>query len=233
MPNPYFKFKEFTVWQDACGMKVTTDACLFGAIVDPEKAKNALDIGTGTGLLSLMLAQKSAIPITGIEKNTDACRQAKINFQNAPWANQLQVVEADVMKFQPEEGYDLIICNPPFFGHRMKGKSDAKNQAMFQESLTLDKLAQSIIRLLNPNGTFWVMLPEHEMSLFTNLPHIQTFHLQQQINIHNKAQSPIFRIIKAFSRDKVVTKHSLLSIRSDDDYTSDFIRLMKPYYLNL
>ncbi len=233
MPNPYFKFKEFTIWQDSCGMKVTTDACLFGAVIDPERSKNALDIGTGTGLLALMLAQKSGIPITGIEKNPDACRQAKINFQNAPWANQLQVIEVDVMKFQPEKGFDLIICNPPFFGHRMKGKSDAKNQAMFQESLTLDTLATSIIRLLNPNGTFWVMLPEHEMNLFTKSTQIQSFHVKQQVDIHNENKSPIFRIIKAFSREKVATKHRLLCIRSDDDYTTDFTRLMQPYYLKL
>src|SRR5450631_3963277 len=117
MPNPYFQFKHFTIRQDRCAMKVCTDACLFGAWLPAKVPATArvLDIGSGTGLLMLMLAQKNGGDIHGIELDPDAFGQLGENIAGSPWAKRLQIFEGDVRQYVSQEKYDLIITNPPFF----------------------------------------------------------------------------------------------------------------------
>src|SRR5690349_10557815 len=121
MPNPYFRFKQFTVYHQHNAMKVTTDACLFGAWVaeqmhnEKDKVQSLLDIGTGTGLLSLMIAQKNEVNIDAIEIDKASAEEANENIQNAPWKEHITIQHQDILEYHPGRLYDAIICNPPFY----------------------------------------------------------------------------------------------------------------------
>ena len=170
MANSYFQFKQFTIQQDKCAMKVCTDACVFGAFVAeylaPQKLNNCLDIGTGTGLLSLMLAQKNDMSIDTVEINAEAYLQAKENIENSIYKNKISIHNQNILEFDNKEKYDFIITNPPFYEGDLMSSQQNKNQAKHNESLTLPKLLQSIIRLLKDNGEFAVLLPFHRIIEF-------------------------------------------------------------------
>ncbi|MEM9340902.1 MAG: methyltransferase, partial [Bacteroidota bacterium] len=166
MPNTYFQFKKFRIDQVRSGMKVTTDSCLFGAWIanhikkhHPEPSK-VLDIGTGTGLLALMMGQVTQnTRIDAIEMNEESFCEAKENFENSKWSDRLAAYHTSIQNFQPQEKYDLIICNPPFFKDNLKGAKRNKNQAIHNDSLSIDDLSKGINELLTRDGSAYVMYP--------------------------------------------------------------------------
>src|SRR5437868_10338543 len=181
MPNKYFQFKQFTIHQDHCAMKVCTDACLFGALVaevaseagqrptanDQRSTTNFLDIGTGTGLLSLMLAQKHpAADIDAVEINTGSALQAKENFNSTKWRYSLNIFPSDIKNFITEKKYDLIISNPPFFEDDLLSEIEATNLAKHDAGLTLKELLEVVQRHLHTAGLFAVLLPHHRVQYF-------------------------------------------------------------------
>lgn len=160
MPNPYFQFKQFTVHQAAGAMKVTTDACLFGAwcaeeIQSLNGKKNILDIGTGTGLLPLMIAQKNSASIDAIEIEKASADEAIQNIQASPFAETIHVIQADISGYQPPEKYDIIICNPPFYEDELQSPDALKNVAHHGTHLKLEQLFQIINVLLKEQGNFF------------------------------------------------------------------------------
>ena len=165
MPNPYFRFKQFTVFHDRSAMKVTTDACLFGAWCAEEvqnsrlKISSLLDIGTGTGLLSLMVAQKSKVKIEAVEIDGEASLQAAENVEGSPWKEKIVVTCGDILLFQPATGYDAIISNPPFYEKELASQKQEKNLAHHSSHLSLSQLLASIQRLLTSEGIFFLLLP--------------------------------------------------------------------------
>lgn len=141
-------------------MKVTMDACLFGALVDVEESQRILDIGTGTGLLSLMAAQRSSAHIDAVELDDDAARQARQNVAQSPWSDRITVTQSAIQQFfGAPDGYDTIICNPPFFENSLKAANDKRTMARHTESLSFSDLVQATSRLLHKNGTAWIILP--------------------------------------------------------------------------
>lgn len=215
-------------------MKVTTDACLFGAIVPSVESGRILDIGAGTGLLSLMQAQKSKASIDAVEIEPNAQRQAEENFKNSPWKERLILHSSPIQEFSSPRTFDLIICNPPFFKDNYKGESTGRNQALHNDTLSFFDLVDAADRLLNAAGEFWVMYPEHEMEVFDSM--VQNhLHLKQTITIRNNSTSPVFRRINAYARTKPKNVlQSNLDIRSaNGNYTQSFINLLEPYYLHL
>jgi tRNA1Val (adenine37-N6)-methyltransferase len=136
--NSYFQFKQFTVHQGDCAMKVTTDACIQGAWTPVQKDEvRILDIGAGTGLLSLMLAQKAPNAIVdAVELNEQAATQAGQNFAGSPWADRLNVICSDIQGYRATHKYDLIISNPPFFNNSLKGPEASRNNARHTTALT-------------------------------------------------------------------------------------------------
>src|SRR5262245_58656662 len=145
MPNSYFQFKQFVIHQEHCAMKVTTDGCLFGAWVAASKAGNAaagkhvLDIGTGTGLLSLMYAQKHPhAQIDAIEIDEAAAQQAADNFAASPWQKRLQLIHSDIKDYRPSHPYDTIISNPPFYENQLSSGNAKKNMAHHSSSIGLE-----------------------------------------------------------------------------------------------
>ncbi len=239
MPNSFFQFKQFRVNQERSGMKVTTDACLFGAwlagkIMDEEnEPQHVLDIGTGTGLLALMIAQATTnSQIEGVDFNQDAHLESEENFSASPWKKRLVSIHSSIQEFSTKKSYDLIVCNPPFFGKNLKGKHSKKNQAIHADHLTMEELSESVNRLLSDKGTAWILYPEWEMKAFSKWMEKSELHLNEQILVRNKAEAPVFRMMAGFSRENIPPSNDELLIRQEDGkYSDDFSSLLEEYYL--
>jgi tRNA1Val (adenine37-N6)-methyltransferase len=240
MANNYFRFKQFTVDQDRAAMKVCTDACLFGAytaaaIADGKlTATNLLDIGTGTGLLSLMLAQKTDASIDAVEIDNAAYYQAKGNFEHGPWKEKLHVFHSDISQFDSGKKYDGIISNPPFFEKDLKSSDEAKNAAKHNTRLTLQQLLDSVIKHLTDEGFFAILLPYHRMNYFIEEAEKKGLYLSKKILVKQTPLHAWFRGILIFTRQQSVPAKEEISIRDNmGDYTAKFIDLLKDYYLYL
>jgi len=240
MPNNYFQFKKFIVQQDKCSMKVCKDSCVFGAwiakkieskIISPKKI---LDIGTGSGLLSLMLAQKASANIDAVEINNNAFNQANENFNASPWNERLQAFHADIKKWKSGTTYDLIISNPPFFENDLKPDEIDKNIARHDEGLKLIDLIQSIKQHINSNGYFAILLPFHRVQYFENLAEENNFYLLNKLLIRQTPKHEYFRGILFFSLQKKNPIINEMTIKNEaGNYTEEFSELLKDYYLAL
>jgi len=240
MANSWFEFKQFTVHQDLCGMKVSTDACIQGALANQfligQSISTALDIGAGTGLLSLMLAQENAnAHFKAIELEQDAFLQTQINFRDSKWRTRLEVEHCTVQNFvhKSTEQFDFIICNPPFFKNHLNAQEAKRNLARHNESLSKQDLAESISILLNENGTACILYPAHEWDEFEKIA--QTFGLQliQQSLIFPNYRKPVNRIVGFFvknSKSNIKDTHSLFIRNKEENYSSEYQTLMSKYH---
>jgi tRNA1Val (adenine37-N6)-methyltransferase len=239
MSNTYFQFKEFIVHQEHCAMKVCTDACLFGAWVatkvktKPAAIKNCLDIGTGTGLLSLMLAQQSDAHIDAVELDETAAEQAADNFELSPWKDRLQVLQGDIRKIHLGRKYDLIISNPPFFGNNLKSPDSKRNLALHSEMLELEELIGIVNWHLLPGGSFAVLLPYERKENCIITAAAAGLYPAEMISVKQSTKHGFFRVMFWFTNEPGPTTHTELSIRDGEDYSVDFKTLLAPYYLNL
>ena len=226
-------------------MKVTTDACLFGAWVAEEVksqesrvgSQQSLDIGTGTGLLSLMLAQKNQDAlITGVEIDEDAEKQAKENINTSPWKDRINVLEGDVKDHNFPEKFDLIISNPPFYENEIRSATDSKNVAHHSQSLTLKELLTIIKENLSLTGSFFLLLPYKRNDEIKKLFNDHQVHISKMILVRQSVKHDYFRIfIKgSLSAEEKETEFDELSIWDDkQQYTNEFVMLLKDYYLHL
>ncbi|MES2880979.1 MAG: methyltransferase, partial [Bacteroidota bacterium] len=168
MSNTYFQFKQFTVQQNRCAMKVTTDGCFFGAWcavqIQKTNAQHVLDIGAGSGLLSLMIAQKNLIEITPVEIDEDAAAQAGENISASPWAERISIVAKDILTTNFASSFDIIVSNPPFYENELPSEKETKNKAHHSYALTLKQLFSFAQKNLSPGGKFFVMLPYKRVS---------------------------------------------------------------------
>lgn len=242
MGNSYFRFKQFTVYQDRCAMKVCTDSCILGAYAALTSAEcnipceNILDIGGGTGLLSLMLAQKIPAQIEAVELNHSAYLQMRENFALSPWREKLLSIHTDIRSFAPETGYNLIISNPPFFENDLKASRQEKNDAKHDSGLRLAELFAIINKLLNENGKFMVLLPHARTSVALNLIATQGLKPAEILEIRQTAFHEPFRSILTGKKtdnisEEIIRKH--LAISTGEGYTKEFAELLKDYYLKL
>lgn len=218
-------------------MKVTTDGCLFGALVPALQSGRILDIGSGTGLLSLMIAQKSedTIEIDAVEINQRAYQQARENFRNSEWAKRLMLFNTDIQSFSANSLYNMIVSNPPFFSGSQKGIDVGKNTALHDDMLPMSDLIATCVRLLAPDGQFWVIYPEYEMTQLEVMARKSGLFVKTSFDIKNKESGPVFRSIKCFSPSKPSeVVEGTIVIRDDKgNYTPTFTELLKPYYLHL
>ena len=237
MPNPYFLFKQFTIQQENCTMKVSTDACIFGAYMARELKDmngNLLDIGTGTGLLSLMLAQDTGVEIDAVELDDASYLQAKENSEASPWSHRVHIFNADIVTFPAGRKYDHIISNPPFYEDDLLSGDAAKNSAKHDTSLTLLQLLKAIHDLLKENGSFSVLLPYHRISYFEQKAKTFGFHIHKRTGVRHSTAHPYTRGILIFSKTEKSLKEEELIIRDDNGNYSAAIRdLLGKYYLNV
>lgn len=242
MSNSYFQFKQFTVQQDKCAMKVTTDGCLFGSLSptlsEGEGVLRVLDIGTGTGLLALMFAQKNQNAfIDAIEIDKDAFEQAAENITASPWAARIKVIHADAKSFSSPHQYDVIISNPPFYENELKADDKKKNVAHHGDELSLTELLLVIKNNLSPSGTFFLLLPYKRNEEIKNLLLENDLTVSNIVFVKQSVQHGYFRIMLAGKLKAGGTNETLINeIAIWDEkqqYTDTFINLLKDYYLYL
>jgi len=228
-----FRFKHFEVNQTNSAMKIGTDSMVFGALIDVEDKFNALDIGTGTGVLSLMIAQKNPkLKITAIEIEANAFEEAKMNFNNSSFQNQLSALHVDFLEFKSDEKFDLIFSNPPYFENASKSLKPSKNLARHDDSLPLNKLFEKASDLLTEKGIFWVILPNLTFDTYLDFAIDQGFHLIKQIEIFGK-KNQLVRKIGAFSKIIKPLEFSNLIVRKNDgNYTHEYKKLTSEYHFN-
>lgn len=221
-------------------MKVCTDACIQGAFTarylhaGAGQLKRVLDIGTGTGLLSLMLAQQLAADITGIELDQAAAEQAAENFAASPWAERLQVTQSDIRDLPPAALYDFIITNPPFYEGSLKSSDAQRNAAMHATNLSYNELLKTIAAHLQTDGQFSVLLPYAAFQSFRQLAAAAGFFPQQLLEVKQSVRHDHFRAVGIFGREEVPPVISSMAIYDERNvYTADFAALLQPYYLYL
>lgn len=232
--NAYFQFKQFRVDQSLAAMKVCTEACVFGALTEADNPGRILDIGTGTGLLSLMAAQQFSCAIDAVEMEEGAYRQAMINFKASPWSDRLAIFHTSIQEFTPSHQYDLILCNPPFFSDHLQSPSKARNMAMHNHTLPHSDLAEAIQGLLTESGLAYVLHPPSEAIMFDSLANGKDLYVQQRTQLMHHEEGPVLRYITVYGTKP--KEHSLETFVIKDEsgaYTNDFIEKLKPYYLYL
>lgn len=236
MSNSYFQFQQFRIEQDRCGMKVSTDACIQGAWTPVHPGiHHVLDAGTGTGLLSLMLAQRNEyIYIDAVELDDNAAQQAKENITASAWRNRIKVLKADVRDYTTPHLYDMIICNPPFFQNSLLGPSEGRNLARHTLSLSYQDLLQSFEKLLQPQGYASVLLPAAEHLQWEDLLQKKGWYISKRLLIVPKDGAAHNRVVSLCSLTESTTEDENLVIRTKEgDYTEAFKYLLRPYYLQL
>lgn len=239
MPNTYFDFKQFRVDQGQSGMKVTTEGCILGAWASAMDPQRILDIGAGTGLLALMMAQKHPqATIDAVELEPHAAAEAKANFANSPWASRLSLHAISIQEYgQVSAGkYDLIVCNPPFFGHAHRSQDTRKAQATHRDQLSIPDLVDALLRLLHPTGEAFVLYPLSESQEAQRLIEGSPLAVVGELLIYDQADKPIFRRVLKIGHQRTASgqaSDTLVIKKGDGTYTSAFIQLLKPYYLHL
>lgn len=235
MSNTWFEFKQFTVHQDQCAFKVTTDSCLLAASVKAPGDPRICDIGTGTGVIALMLAQKfQRSSIHAVEIDTLSARQAGENVRRSPWNDKIDVYNQSIQQFSNhnKSTFDLVISNPPYYEDHLMSPDLRKNLARHNFKITRKELALAINTILNPQGQFYIILPpfaHDEMAL-----ELKTygFILNRKLEIFTHPGKPLYRIIGCFSRKITPFETERLFIYAErDDYSVAFKTLLKDYYL--
>lgn len=234
-----FKFKQFAVNQDRCAMKIGTDAVLLGAWCPIENnPKSILDVGAGTGILALMLAQRTnADQIDALEIDEESYEQCVENFEGSPWADKLFCYHAALDEFvdDPEDEYDLIISNPPFYSEDFKTTDEQRDLARFQDAMPFEDLIEAADLLLSENGTFAVVIPYKEEERFIDLCAEYELYAVKATRVKGSQKTPIVRSLLAFKRYElsVLTADELVIEINRHEYTDDYINLTQDFYLKM
>lgn len=243
MSNAPFLFKQFTVAQDQCAMKIGTDGVLLGAWVSlSHNPERILDIGSGTGVIALQLAQRSiAHTIDAVEIDENAFIQCTENFDNALWADRLFCFHASIQDFTQEllndeeaEGYDLIIANPPFYSEDYRTNNTARDAARFTTSLPFQHLIVCTANILNAQGVFAVILPKKEAAQFVDLANTYELYLQRVCDVQGTPSTNVKRVLMEFSftKKEPVEEHLVIE-KSRHHYTEAYKNLVSDFYLKM
>jgi tRNA1Val (adenine37-N6)-methyltransferase len=230
MPNTYFRFRQFTVYQEKTAMKVCTDACLFGAWITSEikneRIARALDIGAGTGLLSLMAAQESDAHIDAVEIDDNAFLQAVENFAASPWKDRLSIHHCAIQEYDPGYRFDLVISNPPFYEQSLRSPDSKKNLARHSTRLDAAELFTSVKRLVAPGGRVAVLIPYSRIDAIEKIIKESGLYIEKKVAVRQTEKHYPFRcmyllrdVFSGFTERKITVK--------DEEFNT----LLKSYYL--
>jgi tRNA1Val (adenine37-N6)-methyltransferase len=234
-----FQFKQFSLEQDRCAMKIGTDGVLLGAWTPIENNPfSILDIGAGTGVIALMLAQRTnAEQIDALEIDEEAYEQSVDNFENSPWSYRLFCFHAGLDEFveEPEDEYDLIVSNPPFYTDSYYSNNEQRDLARFADAMPFEDLIEAAALLLSENGVFCVIIPYKEEEKFLALAKEYELYPLKITRVKGTPTTEIKRSLLAFSRNEnlTVTINELIIETSRHQYTPEYIELTKHFYLKM
>lgn len=231
--NNWFEFKEFRIEQHKAAMKVGTDGVLLGAWASVNNAQRILDVGTGTGLIALMLAQRSNAMIDAVEIDESACEEAKFNFEQSKWSDRLKVFQTDFQLFADLlcEPYDLIVSNPPFFVNSLKTSNAALAVARHNDMLSFNQLVFGARKLLNSTGRLCVIIPFGSCVEFRESARLAGFYLRKQTSIIPKSGKAPKRVLLEFTlQPGYPTINDLAVLDKNGDYTDNYKKLTSPFY---
>lgn len=229
-----FQFREFTVRHERSAMKVGTDSVLLGCFCDTSHAETIFDIGTGTGLLALMLAQKSDALIDAVEIDPVAIEEAKGNFERSKWKERLQIHSGDVKAFKSPVTYDLIITNPPYYtkGKNVPIADEQRSKARHDSDLSFEELCSVVMERLSDHGMFWLILPFEESKEWKQVAERGGLFLNREIKIKPKPDKEMNRVISSYGKREVVPVHSEFIIyEKNGEATEEYYQLTKNYLL--
>lgn len=230
-----FRFKQFEVIHAQSAMKVGTDGVLLGAWTDVENAKHALDIGAGTGLISLMLAQRNPqLKVDAIEIDKPSFNEMQQNFQHSPWSNRLNSFLSDINKFKISKAYDLIVSNPPFFDRGTESPFSNRQNARHNEGLPQQSLIDVVNHYLQPKGNFCIILPPREGEKFITSSIYSGLFLNRKTYFIPKKERKTERFLLEFSKEeKHLIEDEVIQYNEDNSWHNDYKALTKDFYLKL
>lgn len=230
-----FRFKQFAIQQDRTPMKVGTDGVLLGAWAELEHSTHILDIGTGTGLIALMAAQRNPVAfIDALEIEPNACEQARENIGASPWAERITVIPTALQDYTSPSIYDCILCNPPFFNSSTKTPDQGRTLARHDDTLPHPVLIEHTSRLLTPEGIFCLILPVKEALEAILYARQHRLFPQRITQVLPNPGKPPKRLLIQFARHETETQTDELVIEfSRHQYTPEYIRLTRAFYLNM
>ena len=236
MPNTYFKFKKFVVQQEKCAMKVGTDGVLLGAWAQLPEGGKVLDLGTGTGLVALMVAQRCEAEILAVDISEEACQQATENVEASPWKDRISVLHCDVKEMGEEykERFDCIVSNPPYFKENVKCPGKLRNTARHTDELDFSQLASSASFLLKENGSISVVLPADAAHEFIAESSAHRLLLSRQTWIHTKPGAQPKRVLMTFTKGQVSASEIIhMTIHeADHSFSEAYKSLTSEFYLD-
>jgi len=233
--NKWFEFKQFRIEQQKAAMKVGTDGVILGAWTSVDNITRILDVGTGTGLIALMLAQRCNAKIDAIEIDNQAYLEAKYNFEQSSWEERLTVYRSDFSTFSNEQGqiYDLIVCNPPYFIDSLKTSDPQLSVARHNESLNFEQLILGSVRLLKGTGKLVVIIPFASLDVFRETARLNGFYLHQKAHVVTKHGRIASRVLLELSLKPGYTETIDILIQDGDgQFTEQFKELTGSFYLN-
>lgn len=235
MSNSSFTFKQFTVFHDKCAMKVGTDGVLLGAWAPIENAQRILDVGTGTGLIALQLAQRSLqAEIVAIEIDFAAAEQAKENVARSPWHDRIEVICHDFRYYASEKKFDLIVSNPPYFVDALKCPDEQRCTARHTGDLNYDLLFRQSVRLLNEQGSISVIIPSEVERGVTDAAWNHRLFPSRRLQVFTKPGKPYRRVLLTFGFEMKPCREERLCIETEQKgYSDEYIALTKEFYLKM
>lgn len=235
MAKKHFDFKKFTIFHDKCAMKVGTDGVLLGAWAGGiETAHNILDIGTGSGLIAIMMAQRTDADIWGVDIEHDAIEQARENALATEWKKRLHFIESDIITFHTEKIFEVITCNPPFFTDSLQSPDLKRTKARHNAGLSFKSLLLSAANLLSNNGRFQVILPTDSADYFVQEAWNQGLNLYRRCLIYSKENSSPKRVLLDLLKGECAypcNEHLIIRM-GNGEYSSEYKELTKDYYIH-
>ena len=232
MSNQYFDFKRFRIEQERCSMKVGTDGVLLGAWFPMEWGKTVLDIGAGTGLVALMAAQRGARRVTAVEIDPDAAAQAAENAGRSEWSGVINVINADICRFNADSGFDRIVCNPPYFRDSLRCPDGGRTTARHNDSLSFEALVSCSADMLQPDGLFCVVIPFDSVDGFVKCASKAGLNLCRRTDVVTASGKAPKRSLLAFGKEFAQLENDvLLMCDSQGNETAEYVNLVREFYL--
>ncbi|MBP1637836.1 MAG: Methyltransferase type 11 [Bacteroidetes bacterium] len=236
MSNPYFKFKQFTIFHDKCAMKVGADGVTLGAWTDVAETENLLDVGTGSGLIALMLAQRCNAQITMIDIDNECVTQATENAEHSPWKDRISAIHSSFQDFAEKstQEFDLIVCNPPFFINSLQSPSETRTTARHNNTLSQADLISCSKKLLSDTGRLCLILPISEGNQFLLLAKKSGLFCSKKTSVFPNYEKAAKRLLLEFKKTNVPCTESNLTIEQERNiYTPEYAEFVKIFYLKL